>query len=162
MAKIQTRRTVSLDTETHRRLVAFAAEREIPASQVVTQALEVVFVGAVAIGPAVEMRSRDRGGQFCEPAESEGDRYLRVATDTAKASRADVRRGLSPVVALPLSLRLHEDVVTQAERLAVKPEVVLDQAIGRMLESLERGGWCRSCLEALEHCRCATARTGVR
>lgn len=148
MAKIQTRRSISISLELYRRLSVFCTEAKLPMSQLVSAGVEAIIRGDVKIA----------GYEPAERPHSDDGRFCRAAEAATQASRVNIIAGLSPTVALPLSLRLYEDVAVQANREDVDAGTTLDRAVNRMIDRMSAVPWCLSCLEATEYCRCAVTR----
>jgi hypothetical protein len=157
MAKQQTRRSISISLELYRRLEAFAAG--VPMSQIASAGIEAVMRGDVKLDEMESVpEARADNGRFRQLRKA-AEVAAQVRADTAQMARAAVERGLSPTVSMPISLRLADDIAVQAARDGVTIGEALDAALNGMLDSMTRGGWCRACLEAIEHCRCAVTRT---
>ena len=65
----------------------------------------------------------------------------------------------SRAVALHIPSHVADAIGDQLERVRatgsqVEPGRMLEDAIGRMLDAMERTWWCRTCLESSEHCGC--------
>ena len=80
------------------------------------------------------------------------------APDLAAVASAPAGAGLRRCI-LPISEELAEDVWAAAMRTGRGMDGEIDHAVNAMLDELERGVWCRGCLEALEFCECRVART---
>ena len=158
MSRLQTRRSISVSHDVYRRLETFA--RGVPISQIATAGIEAVMRGDVKLEEmeATEAPRADNG-RF-RALRRAAEVAAQVRADTAQMARAAVERGLSPTVAIPVSERLCDDIVVQARRDNTTPEMALDHAVTRMLDSMDGGGWCRTCVEAIEHCGCPVRQTG--
>lgn len=82
-----------------------------------------------------------------------------TASIMAAAAAAAPQAGLSARLQLNLTWPTVEAIRDQIARglahgVELAPGDVLDAALVRMLDTLERVPWCRTCLEASEHCLC--------
>lgn len=182
MAKKQTRRTVSISKELYDAAMAYALCHALPVSQLVTIGLRAVLAGNVTSSrppPQVPMLDRAiayREANNLDPADLIAQRAALVSqqepTQAEKsrpplalarrddhwlaAASADVLRGMAPIVVLPISATLGEDIANAAGRRSLEPDALAEAAIVSMLDRLEARGfvWCRICLQAIGECRC--------
>lgn len=149
------RGSISVSKALYDRLHAFTEERRISMAGLVEELREPVLAGVVAppsaavvVQPAPEPPDRAELDRIAARRRQLG---LVAAAVPGVSATSDVALDVSPVLA--------EAIADQVERAAaagqeVEPGQVLESAILRMLDALERLPWCRACLEAIEYCRC--------
>lgn len=191
MAKKQTRRTVSISKELYEAAEAYSVCHAVPISQLVTVGLRAVLQGSVASARSPQASMLDRAIAYREANDMDAadlvahraallrQREPRPRTehpnppqeltrrdDWRAAASADVLKGMAPIVVLPISASLAEDITNAAGRRSLEPDALAEAAIVSMLDRLEARGfvWCRICLQAIGDCCCAKPQRvkGVR
>lgn len=162
---------ISINGEIGRRLAAYCESAGISMSHLVEQLIDEVISGEREISPAALLRGRvgcwDRGDlappvPLVVPEREAIDHIAENRKLLERVWAAQPAVALSSSVAIDVSPVLAEAIQDQVERIRstgaeATPGDLLDRAICRMLDSMARVPWCRTCLEAHEHCRCSRA-----
>jgi len=151
--------SISVSAAIHARLRAHCNEHGIAIRSLLEQLLEPVLDGDVQIPlaapPPDEVASARRARVIA---------LVRAAVEADRLRRAAPRivRGLSPLVRIPLSPVLQDEVEVRASRAGITAAAALDGAINAMLDHLARVPWCRACAQTIGDCDCKVATTGGR
>ncbi len=154
------RGTISVSKALYDRLHAFTKERGISVAALVEELLEPVLIGTLTpSGPALAAAALAPEPAPSPPNRAEIDQIAAGRRMLGLAAAAMPRVTATSNVALDVSPVLAEAISDQVARgRAAGQEVesgqVLESAILRMLDAMTRLPWCRTCLEAIEDCRC--------
>lgn len=153
------RHTLSISAACHLRLEAYCETARIPIARLVDQLLRPVIFEGQAVEPAADDPLPapppfcDERPSFTPPLPSPGDPIPVRGRWQIALSDSQIDGDIDAVI---LRAAARGETLTHDD--------VLEAAVNRMLDELERTPWCRACLEAIEHCDCrpAMARSARR